>query len=194
MPPIPPITQFLMLACTAIFCLEMLVPLDLWLALYPVRSSYFWPWQLITYAFLHADVLHLFFNMLGLWMFGGELEVLWGRKRYAAFLAMGALFGALTFVVVTTLMGVPSALVGFSGSIYALLLASAILFPTRTIMPLFPPIPMKMRTFVIVFGVIALVMGFGGRNLGALAHLGGMLGGWITIRYWRGQAPFGRRR
>src|SRR6187402_3575305 len=133
MPPIPPITQFLMLACTAIFCLERLVPLDLWLALYPVRSSYFWPWQLITYAFLHADMLHLFFNMLGLWMFGGELEVLWGRKRYAAFLAMGALFGALTFVVVTALMGVPSALVGFSGAIYALLLASAMLFPTRTI-------------------------------------------------------------
>jgi membrane associated rhomboid family serine protease len=199
MPPIPPITQFLMLACTAIFCLQRLVPLTQWLVLYPVNSGLFMPWQLITYAFLHADIWHLFFNMLGLWMFGGELEQLWGRKRYLAFLAMGALFGALTFSVVTLLMGSPSALVGFSGAIYALLLASAMLFPTRTIMPLFPPIPMKMRTFVIVFGVIALVTGLGGSavgsfaNLGALAHLGGLLGGWITIRYWRGQPPFRRR-
>ncbi|MBC7956964.1 MAG: rhomboid family intramembrane serine protease [Cytophagales bacterium] len=194
MPPIPPITQFLMLACTAIFCLQQISPIARWLALFPVGSGMFMPWQPLTYAFLHADVFHLFFNMLGLWMFGAELEVLWGRKRYGAFLAMGALFGAITFALVTTLLGVPSALVGFSGAIYALLLASAMLFPTRIIMPLFPPIPMKMRTFVIVFGAIAVVLGFNGYDYGALAHLGGMLGGWITIRYWRGQAPFSRRR
>jgi len=187
-----------MLACTAFFCLEQLGAagnlLVTWLALFPVKSSLFWPWQLVTYAFLHADTLHLFFNMLALWMFGSELELLWGRKRYMAFLAMGALFGGLTYMVVTALLGVSSALVGFSGAIYALLLASALLFPTRTIMPLFPPIPMKMITFVIVFGVIALVMGVSGTDYGALAHLGGMLGGWITMRYWRGQPPFSTRR
>ncbi len=194
MPPIPPITQFLLLACTAIFCLQNFAPIGQWFALFPLESSLFGPWQLVTYAFLHGDMFHLFFNMLALWMFGGDLEQMWGRKRYMAFLAMGALFGGLTFIVITTMMGVPSALVGFSGAIYALLLASAMLFPTRTIMPLFPPIPMKMRTFVIIFGVLALFLGFSGSNYGALAHLGGMLGGWITIRYWRGQAPFGNRR
>jgi membrane associated rhomboid family serine protease len=187
--PLPPFTQSLMLACTAIFCLQRFLPLEQWLALFPVGSGLFFPWQLITYALLHGDAFHLFFNMLGLWMFGGELELLWGRKRYAVFLAMGALFGALTFIVVTTMLGAPSALVGLSGSLYALLLASAMLFPTRTIMPLFPPIPMKMRTFVILFGAIALVMGLND-NYGAFAHLGGMLGGWLTMRYWRGQSPF----
>ncbi len=195
MPPIPPITQFLMLACTAIFCLQQIAPpVFVWFALFPITSDYFLPWQPLSYAFLHGGVFHLFFNMLALWMFGAELELLWGRKRYLAFLAMGAVFGAITFMIVTTIMGVRSPLVGFSGSIYGLLIAAAMYFPNRTIMPLFPPIPMKMRTFVIVFGVLAMVLGFSGTDFGALAHLGGMLGGYITIRYWRGQVPFGRRR
>lgn len=194
MPPIPPITQFLMLACTAIFCLQQISPITRWFALFPVMSSYFWPWQLLSYAFLHADTFHLFFNMLGLWMFGAELEMLWGRKRYLSFLAMGAITGGLTFLVVTVLLGMPASLVGFSGAIYALLMASAMYFPDRTIMPLFPPIPMKMKVFVAVFGGISLLLGLSGGDLGSLAHLGGMIGGFLTIRYWRGQPPFGRRR
>lgn len=194
MPPIPPITQFLMLACTAIFCLQQISPITRWFALFPVMSSYFWPWQLLSYAFLHADTFHLFFNMLGLWMFGAELEMLWGRKRYLGFLAMGAITGGLTFLVVTVLLGLPASLVGFSGAIYALLMASAMYFPDRTIMPLFPPIPMKMKVFVAVFGGISLLLGLSGGDLGSLAHLGGMIGGFLTIRYWRGQPPFGPRR
>jgi membrane associated rhomboid family serine protease len=194
MPPIPPITQFLMLACTAMFCLQLFTPIENWLALFPVASSYFLPWQLLTYAFLHGDMLHLFFNMLGLWMFGAELEMLWGRKRYLSFLAVGAVFGGLTFVVATALPGMgANSLVGASGSIYALLMAAAMYFPNRTIMPLFPPIPMKMKVFVAVFGAISLVLGLAG-GLGSLAHLGGMIGGFLTIRYWRGQPPFGQRR
>ncbi|MBX3622325.1 MAG: rhomboid family intramembrane serine protease [Rhizobacter sp.] len=194
MPPIPPITQFLMLACTAIYCLQLFVPpLFRLFALFPVGSSFFLPWQLLTYAFLHGSVLHLFFNMLGLWMFGSELEMLWGRRRYMAFLAIGAIFGGLTFVIATAAVPMPTSLVGASGAIYALLLATAMIFPDRTVMPLFPPIPMKMKVFVVVFGVLSLVLTFGG-DLGSLAHLGGMLGGWLTIRYWRGLPPFNRRR
>ena len=193
MPPIPPITQFLMLACTAIFCLQqVLLPTQYLFALFPVHSGLFWPWQVLSYAFLHGSVLHLFFNMLGLWMFGSELEMLWGRKRYLALLAIGGIFGGLTFVVATW-NGGNSSLVGASGSIYALLVATAMYFPDRTVMPLFPPIPMKMKVFVIVFGALALLMSWNG-DLGSLAHLGGMLGGWLTIRYWRGLAPFSRRR
>jgi len=87
--------------------------------------------------------------------------------------------------------------VGASGGLYALLLAYGMLFPNRTIMLLIPPIPMKARTFVIVFGAIELVLGmmdFGG--VAHFAHLGGMVGGFLMIRYWRGQSPFGggRRR
>ncbi len=195
MPPIPPITQFLMLACTAIFCLQLFTPIiDGWFALYPLGSSYFMPWQIVSYAFLHGSMLHLFFNMLGLWMFGAELEMLWGRNRYLVFLAIGAAFGGLLFLIATALPGAGmSRLVGASGGLYALLIAAAMYFPQRTVMPLFPPIPMKMKTFVIVFGVIALVMSWNG-DLGSLAHLGGMLGGWLTIRYWRGLPPFNTRR
>lgn len=195
MPPIPPITQFLMLACTAVFCIQVVSPAATSLfILYPLTSVAFWPWQLLTYAFLHADMLHLFFNMLGLWMFGGELEQLWGRKRYAIFIAVGALFGAVTFLVITLLMGVRASLVGFSGAVYALLIAAAMYYPNRIIMPLFPPIPMKMKVFVAVFGALSLLIGLSGGDLGSLAHLGGMIGGWLTIRFWRGLPPFGRAR
>jgi len=80
--PLPPMTQALMLICTAVLCVNYFVPLGLWLALWPLGSGNFGIWQLVTYAFLHADVLHLFFNMLALWMFGSELERLWGQRRY----------------------------------------------------------------------------------------------------------------
>jgi membrane associated rhomboid family serine protease len=74
------------------------------------------------------------------------------------------------------------------------LLAFAMMFPNRTVMPLFPPIPMKARTFVVVFGVIELGFGLlGSTGIAHFAHLGGMLGGWLMISYWRGRGPFGRR-
>ena len=85
--------------------------------------------------------------------------------------------------------------VGASGGVFGLLLAYGMLFPNQRMMLLFPPIPMKARTFVILFGITELVLGFTGWQPGAahFAHLGGMLFGWLVIRYWRGQPPFGRR-
>ncbi|MEO8155795.1 MAG: rhomboid family intramembrane serine protease [Rhizobacter sp.] len=194
MPPIPPITQFLMLACTAIFCLQNLIGLTGLFALFPIASGLFWPWQPLTYAFVHAGFQDLIFSMLALWMFGGELEQLWGRKRYLVFLAAGVLFGALTYLIVTAVFDLRSVFLGSSSAIYALLLASAVLFPTRTVMMIIPPIPMKMRTLVIVFAVIAVLFAVYAGAYSSLAHLGGAIGGWLTIRYWGGQAPFGRRR
>jgi membrane associated rhomboid family serine protease len=197
MPPIPQITKNLMLACTAVFCLEYFFGqwLTLWFALFPLASGNFMPWQVLTYAFLHGDVLHLFFNMLGLWMFGSELERLWGWKRYTQFLLAGVLAAAALQLLVTALVGSRAPTLGASGGIFALLLAYGMLFPNRVIMPLFPPIPMKARTFVIVFGVISLVLGLtGSGGIAHFAHLGGMVGGWLMIRYWRGHPPFGSRR
>lgn len=196
MPPIPPITRALLLSCTAMFMLTLLLPqLSLWLALWPLASGQFMPWQVATYAFLHADVMHLFFNMLGLWMFGAELERLWGPRRFMQFYAASVLAAAASQLVFTGLTGSMVPTVGASGGLFGLLLAYGMLFPNRTIMPLFPPIPMKARTFVIVFGGIELFMGFSGRTgIAHFAHLGGMLGGWLMIRYWRGQSPFGTRR
>ena len=195
MPPLPPLTKALMLICTAVFFAETFVRLDLWFALWPLQSGMFWPWQLVSYGFLHGSLMHLAFNMLGLWMFGSELERLWGRERYAWFLLASLLAAALTQLLITWLAASNVPTVGASGALYGLLLAFGMLFPNRTIVLLIPPIPMKARTFVIVFGVIELVLGLVGRSgVAHFAHLGGMLGGWLMIRYWRGQAPFGRSR
>jgi membrane associated rhomboid family serine protease len=193
--PLPPVTQALMLICTAMFCLDLIVPLTSWLALWPLASGQFWPWQLLTYAFLHGDVLHLFFNMLGLWMFGAELERLWGQRRFIHMLLAGALAAALVQLLFNMVTGSRLPTVGASGALFGLLLCYGMLFPNRTIMPLFPPIPMKARTFVIVFGALELFLGVSGSSgVAHFAHLGGMLGAWLLLLYWRGRLPFGRRR
>ena len=196
MPPIPPITKNLMLACTAIFCLQQIVFIDGLFALYPLASGNFMPWQPVTYAFLHGGVMHLFFNMLGLWMFGAELERLWGGRRYWHFLLAGVLAAALAQLIITALIGSRVPTVGASGGLFALLLAFGMLFPERIIVPLFPPIPMKARTFVMVFGGLELVLGYLNPTGGVahFAHLGGMVGGFLMIRFWRRQPPFGSRR
>jgi membrane associated rhomboid family serine protease len=195
MPPIPPTTKALMLICTAVFCLGLFLPLDFWFALWPLPSGRFMPWQPLTYAFLHGGMFHLFFNMLGLWMFGSELEMMWGQRRYLHFLLASVLTAAAAQLLITWLTGSMVPTVGASGGLFGLLLAFGMLFPNRIIMPLFPPIPMKARTFVIVFGALELLLGLGGSSgIAHFAHLGGMLGGFLMIRYWRRQSPFGSRR
>jgi membrane associated rhomboid family serine protease len=184
-----------MLICTAVFCVDQFVRLEVLFALWPLQSGLFWPWQMLSYGFLHGDLLHLSFNMLGLWMFGSELERLWGRHRYWQFLLASLLAAAVTQLLVTWLTGSMVPTVGASGALFGLLLAFGMLFPNRIIVPLIPPIPMKARTFVIVFGVLELVLGLYGRSgIAHFAHLGGMLGGFLMIRFWRGQSPFGGMR
>ena len=91
--------------------------------------------------------------MLGLWMFGAELERLWGRKRFMQFYAASVLAAALAQLLVDRACSARATRpVGASGGLFGLLLAFGMMFPNRTIMPLFPPIPMKARTFVLVFG------------------------------------------
>ncbi|MCK6423831.1 MAG: rhomboid family intramembrane serine protease [Burkholderiaceae bacterium] len=200
MPQLPPITKALMLACVAMFCAQLLFGpwMEGLLALWPIGSGHFLPWQLLSYAFLHGDMLHLFFNMLGLWMFGAEIETIWGRRRYTHYLIAGALAGAVAQQIFALIVPAGGPTLGASGALFAVLLAFGMMFPDRTIMPLFPPIPMKAKVFVVVFGVIELLSGLAGRSgIAHFAHLGGMLGGWLMIRYWRGQPPFtsrGRRR
>ena len=197
MPQLPPVTQALLLINTGVFCLQFLF--GFWMerlfALWPLGTG-FLPWQVVSYAFLHGDFGHLFFNMLGLWMFGSELEQVWGRKRFIQFYTASLLAGAVVQLLVAPLLGSQAPVVGASGALFGLPLGYALLFPNRTIMLLIPPIPMKARTFAIVFGVLALLLGVSGaaRGVAHFAHLGGMLGGWLMMRYWRGQPPFGRRR
>jgi len=190
-----PVTKALMLICVGMFCLGELWPyLMPWLALFPLASGYFLPWQPLSYALLHGDMLHLFFNMLGLWMFGTELERVLGQKRYVQLLLAGVLSAAAVQLAFTAVIGSNVPTVGASGALFGLLLCFGMLFPDRIIMPLFPPIPMKAKVFVAVFGGLELLMGtglldmlFGGRggNVAHFAHLGGMLGAYGLMRYWR---------
>ncbi|HEY2926200.1 rhomboid family intramembrane serine protease, partial [Piscinibacter sp.] len=196
-PPMPPITKALLLINVGAFFLDQLFggQLTRWLALWPIGPG-FLPFQVVTYAFLHGNLAHLFFNMLGLWMFGAELERVWGEQRFIRFYAASVLSAAAAQLLVTWLAGSFYPTVGASGGLFGLLLAFGMMFPNRTIMPLFPPIPMKAKTFVAVYGALELFLGVTGTQEGVahFAHLGGMLGGYLMIRYWRGQPPFGRRR
>lgn len=198
MPPLPPITQALILINVALYCIDEALgqTLSQWMALWPLSSPYFFPWQVVTYAFMHGSLAHIFFNMMGLWMFGGELERIWGGRRYAQFLAASILAAAATQLLMSELLGWVNPTVGASGGLFGLLLAFGMMFPHRIIMPLFPPIPMKAKVFVALYGGLELLMGVTGTSSGVahFAHLGGMLGGWLMLRYWRGQPPFPPRR
>jgi membrane associated rhomboid family serine protease len=193
----PPVTQALILINVAMYFLDDLLggALSAHMALWPLESGLFYPWQVLTYAFLHGSIGHIFFNMLGLWMFGSELERIWGQRRYIEFLGASVLTAAATQLLISLLAGYGNPTVGASGGLFGLLLAFGMMFPERTIMPLFPPIPMKAKVFVAIYGGLELLLGVTGTASGVahFAHLGGMLGGWLMLRYWRGQPPFNRR-
>jgi membrane associated rhomboid family serine protease len=195
MPPLQPVTRALLLINVAVFFLARLFGggIESIFALWPLGTN-FLPWQVVTYAFLHGSFEHLVFNMLGLWMFGSELERIWGEKRFLQFYAASVLAAAFAQLIVTAVMGSVYPTVGASGGLFGLLLAFAMMFPNRVIL-LFFVIPMKARYLVLLYGVLELYQGVYVLNSGVahFAHLGGMLGGLLMIRYWRGQAPFGRR-
>ncbi len=201
MPPIPPITKWLLISNVAAYFIDDLLRLSTgfslasWFALWPLGHG-FLPWQVISYAFLHGDILHLVFNMFGLWTFGSELERLWGEQRYIRFYTASVLTAAATQLIVTSVTGSPFPTIGASGGIYGMLLGFGMMFPNRQILLLIPPIPMKAKVYVLIFGALELWMGLRVNDgVAHFAHLGGMLGAFLMIRYWRGLPPFrGRRR
>ena len=195
---LPPVTQWLLIANVAIFLLEATgtIPVAAF-ALWPPGGleSAFQPWQLVTYSFLHGNVAHIFFNMLALYMFGGEIERLFGPRFYATYYFACVVSAALCHLIVTAWLGGPQVpMVGASGGIYGLLLAFGIYFPHRRVLLLFPPIPLPARVFVFGFALLELVLGITQTAAGVahFAHLGGMLGGWLMIQYRRRGFPFGR--
>lgn len=197
------------------------------LGLYYPRSEQFMPIQILTHMFMHGGLLHLFFNMFALYMFGGILERVWGPKRFfiyymvcglgaalvhetvimfqynkllnligpdqlqlvlndgAAYLNEGKVFADETMKGMQMLLNVPT--VGASGAVFGILLAFGVLFPNTQLMLLFPPIPIKAKYFVIGYGALELYLAFTqpGSNIAHAAHLGGMLFGYLLIRYWR---------
>ena len=127
-------------------------------ALWPLQAG-FMPWQLVTYAFLHASVLHLAFNMYGLWLFGRELENLLGRRALLQLYFASILSAGVTQLLFTHLTGDVYPTVGASGGVFGILLAYGIFFPNRILMLLFPPIPLPAWLFVTLYAGIELTLG-----------------------------------
>lgn len=163
------------------------------LALIPQLVIHGWIWQLVTYSFVHNGVFHLLFNMLALWMFGAQFESDWGHKRFLEFYFFCVLGAALITVAVgyTGIGGVTplTKTVGASGGIYGILMAFGLLYGDRQIM-LFPiPISICAKYFVAGIAFIALVSAIGaatpgqGQSIAYLAHLGGLLFGFLYIKF-----------
>lgn len=161
------------------------------LALWPAEVLGGQVWQLLTYAFLHADFLHLFGNMLGLWMFGAAMEQTWGTRRFSHLFLSGVL-GAAVMSVLLAASGVfgPSGLlaptVGASGGVYAVLMAFGIVYAEQEIF-LFPfPFQIKAKYFIAILIFVTLVFSMQGpSSVAYTAHLGGLLTGYLVTRYSR---------
>ncbi len=177
-------------------------------ALFYFKSPYFEPYQIITHIFMHGGFFHLFFNMYTLFIFGSVLERVWGEKKFlfyyfatglgAAFLHLGVMYLEINSLNSAFMSGDISAsaaikqiymtpTVGASGAIYGLLLAYGMLFPNNTMQLIFPPIALKAKYFVMIFGALELFLGLSnaGGNIAHFAHLGGMIFGYFLISYWK---------
>lgn len=186
---LPPVTQGIIIANVLVFLLELTLGNDSLIsvfALWPLGSQ-FQPWQMVTYAFLHGNVTHLLFNMFAVYMFGADMERVWGGRRYLNYYLVCVVAAALSQLLVSSATGAQYPTLGASGAVFGLLLAFARYFPERQIMLLLPPIALPAKLFVVLYGALELVLGVTGTQAGVahFAHLGGLAGGFLLMRYWK---------
>ncbi len=170
------------------------------LALFYPASGYFQPFQLITHMFMHADFMHLFFNMFALYMFGSALESVWGGNRFLLFYFACGLGAMVLHLLVWWLevrglsasqyqhfLSQPYRVMGASGAVFGLLAGFGTMFPETRVMLLFPPIPMKAKYFALIFAGLELFFGISSFNTGIahFAHVGGAVVGFALILYWK---------
>jgi len=188
----PPVTQSIIIATVLVFLLQLsgadatLSSFALWPSIPSVLTA---PWQLLTYSLLHGDMGHIFFNMFAVYMFGSQLELVFGPQRYAILWVASVVAGAVVQVIVATLTHDMVPVIGASAGVFGLLLAYGLLFPNRRILLLIPPIPMPAKYFVLGYGALELFFGVTGMQAGVahFAHLGGMLGALLVIRRFAGR-------
>lgn len=192
----PPATQAIIGLNVVIYVLESSMGGFGQFALWPLDSPAFAPWQVVTYAFLHGGLMHIFFNMFAVYMFGSTLEQFFGTRFYVLLYAVSVVTAAVVQLGVNEIMGSPYPTVGASGGVFGLLLAFGMYFPQQRIMLIFPPIAMPAWVAVTAYGALALFFGVTGTQAGVahFAHLGGMLGAFLVIQWRRGKAPFGKGR
>lgn len=191
----PRVTTALIGANVAMFLLQLVAPgIMLPLALWPVGaapagvSASFAPWQLVTYGFLHGGLPHLAFNMFGLYMFGTAIEQVLGGGRYLTYYLVCVISAAVSHLIFAVITGAYYPILGASGGVFGLLLAYAYYFPNNRIQLIFLPIPIRAWVFVVVYGLLELFLGVTGTQAGVahFAHLGGLIGGFALLTFWRG--------
>jgi membrane associated rhomboid family serine protease len=189
--PLTPAIKAIVIANVAVFLVVSFVPeVGLWLGLVPrdvlTRGAL---WQPFTYMFVHAGVFHILFNMLSLWMFGTDLERMWGSRFFVRYYLVAGLGGALTQILLGFVPGTWGEVfyytqtVGASGAIFGLLLAYAVFFGERTTLMYFV-FPIQAKYMVMIIGAIALYSAATGTGSGVAhtAHLGGLAAGWLYLR------------
>ncbi len=201
-----PIVKVLLYVNVGVFLFEMLfgslrignVPLAGYIQhyfyLYPPGSDNFYPWQFVTYMFLHGGFSHVFFNMLALVIFGPTLETTWGSKKFLIYYFICGLGGGLAHTLISPMVsGAVGPLIGASGAIFGLLAAFGLMFPDQMLLVFFF-IPMKAKYAVLLFIMLEVFSVRANDNVGHLAHLGGAV---VGITYLliegRGINPFKRR-
>ena len=200
-PPITPVVKMLVIANVAIFVFSLLVPrfglnLNHALGLIPYRVTHsFYIWELVTYMFLHGGFYHILFNMLGLWMFGSDLEKTWGSEKFLFYYFLTGIGGGICYILIGPSVRIPT--VGASAAVYGILLAFGMLFPNRIILvPIlfFFFIPLRAKYLVMIVGGIALLnsLSVAATGINDVAHLGGMIFGYLYLRRGGGEF-FGAR-
>ncbi|MBQ7772496.1 MAG: rhomboid family intramembrane serine protease [Bacteroidales bacterium] len=206
----PPVVKNLLLINILAYVVTMLTGNFMYenFALFYFKSPFFKPIQLVTHMFMHGGFTHIFFNMYTLFIFGCVLERVWGSQKFlfyyfvtglgAALLHLGVMYLQLQGYIadanagdiyaaakIQALLSTPT--VGASGAIYGLLLAYGMLFPNNVMQLIFPPVALKAKWFVLIFGALELVLGLSGRgsDVAHFAHLGGMIFGYFLIVYWK---------
>jgi membrane associated rhomboid family serine protease len=198
----PPVIRYLLVAnigmflVTGFFGLFRLGGVPLAESLYeflPLRpiGDGFRVWQLVTYMFMHGGLMHLLFNMFALWMFGMELENVWGSKKFLLYYMVCGLGAGLSNLVVAPLFGQAGPTVGASGAIYGILIAFGMMFPDRPIFVYFL-LPIRARYFVLLYIALELYSGVTGTTDGIahFAHLGGAAVGAAYLLVEQRRNPF----
>lgn len=207
---IPPVVKKLIIINVIMYVATLLIGNVMYekFSLFYIGSNWFRPYQFLTHMFMHGGFFHILFNMYTLFIFGSVLENVWGGKKFLFYYLVTGIGAALVhsgvmFIEVSSLMNSYEAgnmmaqiklsqiyntpTVGASGAIYGLLLAYGMLFPNNIMQLFFPPIALKAKYFVLIFGALELFLGLSdsGSNIAHFAHLGGMIFGYFLIVYWR---------
>ncbi|MBQ9645281.1 MAG: rhomboid family intramembrane serine protease [Prevotella sp.] len=196
---IPIVTRNLLIINVLVFLAQMIVgpvsdyqvdSITEWCGLRYIFSPGFHVYQFVTYMFLHGGFTHLFFNMFALWMFGCVIENVWGARKFLFYYIVCGIGAGITQEIVQFFTMPGGLTIGASGAIYGILLAFGMIFPNERIF-IFPlPVPIKAKWFVVIYAALEVFMAVqasrsGSDGVAHVAHLGGMLFGFLLIRYWQ---------